>query len=245
MRFWGGRRAGGAPRRCAHRQLLADVLYRGLQCPRPLGGLILHSLHCLQQGRDVGHHHLWEGEQNWEKAPWKAPGCCWRLSLPRCLVWICPFSILHSYLLILLSVPPCPDCLPVILPSPDRHRSPFLLFFQPSCPIPFSPLRPSTDLGGVLQLVDSGVIPSFASSCFGGTDQIPKCLGHVLHSIDQNHLGRARPGSRLCCGHTQVVGGVAPQQKIRAPQNTPSTRRSNQPALPAPGKKLNHTPHPT
>lgn len=41
-----------------HSQLLFDVFNCGLQSPGPLCGFILHCLHRLKEGRDVGHHHL-------------------------------------------------------------------------------------------------------------------------------------------------------------------------------------------
>lgn len=93
------------------------------------------------------------------------------------------------------------------------------------------PIPSSSDLGRVLQLVDSRIIPSFASSCLGGTDQVSKCLGHILHSIDQNHLGRAKLGQWLGYGHAQAGGGKTQQwdpssaSTSQSPANPPYNRQ--------------------
>lgn len=42
----------------AYREFLFNTFNGGLQGPGPPRGLVLHSLHRLQQGRHVGHHHL-------------------------------------------------------------------------------------------------------------------------------------------------------------------------------------------
>lgn len=41
-----------------HRELLLHVLDRGLKRPGAPRGLVLHCLHSLEEGGDVGHHHL-------------------------------------------------------------------------------------------------------------------------------------------------------------------------------------------
>lgn len=93
----GGGRAARQPRhrRRTHGQLLADVLDCGLQCPCPLRGLVLDSLHCLQQGGDVCHHHL----QKERESQVNPPACSQRLSFPRGLVPNCPIPTLHSHCL--------------------------------------------------------------------------------------------------------------------------------------------------
>lgn len=49
-----GREATVAP----YRELLLHVLDRGLQRPCAPGGLVFHCLHSLEEGGDIGHHHL-------------------------------------------------------------------------------------------------------------------------------------------------------------------------------------------
>lgn len=46
------------PSHSSHRHFLLDALDSGLQCSGAAGRLVLYSLHCLQQGCDVGHHYL-------------------------------------------------------------------------------------------------------------------------------------------------------------------------------------------
>ncbi len=60
-----------------HSLLLFDVFNRGLQSSGPLCGFILHSLHRLQQGRYIGHHHLQQpGHIIWRQIRLKARTYC-------------------------------------------------------------------------------------------------------------------------------------------------------------------------
>lgn len=134
---------------------MADVLYRGLQCSRPLRGLILNSLHCLQQGSDVGDHHLRKGEQSQVK-PCGSSRMLPAPSLPRGLVQNCRFPMVHSHHFILIcheftcavphlshaSLHPCPTCLTIVLLPLDMHRSPPSSFSSPPAPSPPLHCRP-------------------------------------------------------------------------------------------------------
>lgn len=54
------------------------------------------------------------------------------------------------------------------------------------------------NLGRVLELPHSRVIPNFAGCSLGGTDEVSQGLGHIFHGVDQHHLcGRAEA---LVCG---------------------------------------------
>lgn len=76
----------GQHRGHTHRQLLANVLDRGLQRPCPLRGLVLDSLHRLQQGSDICHHHLWK-EKDSQVNPHTSSGL---LPAPVLPLWIGP-----------------------------------------------------------------------------------------------------------------------------------------------------------
>lgn len=49
-----------------YRELLLHVLDSGLKRPCAPGGLVLHCLHSLEEGGDIGHHHL-RGRRGREK----------------------------------------------------------------------------------------------------------------------------------------------------------------------------------
>lgn len=46
-----------------YRELLFHVLDCGLKRPCAPGGLVLHSLYSLEEGGDIGHHHLHRKER--------------------------------------------------------------------------------------------------------------------------------------------------------------------------------------
>ena len=162
VRHGGSQQVGRQPccRSCTHCQLLAYVLYRGLQRPRPLRGLVLDGLHRLQQGSDICHHHLWKGEEHQVKlhassglllAP--VPPSWFGPKLP------CPHTLLTPPHLVLPSMPPlhvvlhllCAPSSPLALTAPQLScpqagREASLLFLQAPCPIPSFPSRPAQTL---------------------------------------------------------------------------------------------------
>lgn len=142
---------------CTHRQLLAYVFYRGLQCPCPLRGLVLNGLHCLQQGSDICHHHLWKGTETGE-APRKL--CAAASTCPSLMVWSKMVSFPYfthttpsrspTNASSACCAPPftcpflssCSDRPPVVLLLPERQRSPPCSFSSLPCPIPSFPSHP-------------------------------------------------------------------------------------------------------
>lgn len=129
-----------------HRQLLAYVLYGGLQCPCPLRGLILNSFHCLQQGSDICHHHLWKGKEvkpHISSGLLPAPS---RFSAEK----LYPHTLLTPPHLVLPPVPPLhavPHVYVPLLPllPPGRQRSPPCSFSSPpSHPVQLRPWQSSS-----------------------------------------------------------------------------------------------------
>lgn len=47
-------------------------------------------------------------------------------------------------------------------------------------------------LGGALELQHAGVVVGFARCCLGGADEVPQGFGHILHGINEDHLGDNR-----------------------------------------------------
>lgn len=47
-------------------------------------------------------------------------------------------------------------------------------------------------LGRALELQHAGVVVGFACCCLGGADEVPQGFGHILHCINEDHLGTTR-----------------------------------------------------
>lgn len=134
-----------------YRELLFHVLDRGLERPCAPGGLILHGLHSLEEGGDIGHHHLHRKERPRENEN----------------------NEVHPLLLLL-------DLMPrdkMLLSEEGAQMRMFPLFLcvhlSPCTPPPHLPRHGALlYLGGTLELVHGGVISRLAGGSLGGTNQI-------------------------------------------------------------------------